>query len=117
VRITVESACEMRNEPALGFISMRFMRGDSELVATHARLMGCADSHDLLLKKLYVQSGGPPGTVLNMLDSLLASDGVPLVIPSLHHLWILGHPLQIREHLYHTGHNVLIAYKPAERMC
>jgi hypothetical protein len=107
----------MPNEPALGLISMRFMRDDGELVATHARLIGFADGHGLLLKKLYVQSGGPPGTVLNLLDSLLASDGMPLVVPSLHHLWILGHPLHIREHLHRTGHNVLTASKPAERMC
>jgi hypothetical protein len=107
----------MPNAPALGFISMLFTRDSGELVATHARLIGCADNHGLVLKKLYVESCGSPNTILNVLGSLMESDGVPLVVPSLHHLWTLGHPLRIREHLRHSGHDVLTAYKPAERMC
>ncbi|MFD7157638.1 hypothetical protein ACFV9C_23770 [Kribbella sp. NPDC059898] len=96
---------------------MLFMRDDHELVTTHAWLIRCADNHGLLLKKLYVHSGGSPDTILHLLGTLLEFDGVPLVVPSLHHLWTLGHPLHVRDHLQHIGHDVMTAYKPAERAC
>jgi hypothetical protein len=38
-------------------------------------------------------------------------------VPTLHHLAVLGHPAQIRDHLRHSSHEILIATKPAERTC
>jgi hypothetical protein len=102
---------------ALGFVSMLHVRDASELVATHARLVTCALSHGLLLRKLYVQDAGTPQAAFALLESLLESDGVTLVVPSLHHLWTLGHPIRIRELLHIAGHDLLTIHKPAERAC
>src|SRR5437016_2127061 len=107
----------MPDRPALGFISMLFMRNNGELLATRRRLGDCARDHDLHLEKEYVQRAGPPDTVFDLLGSLLESDGLPLVVPTLTHLVALGNPIQIRDHLRSAGHEVVIAVKPAERTC
>ena len=102
---------------AFGFISMQFVKNATELVATHRKLNACATSRGYQLKKVYVQNVGPPDAVFDLLGSLLESDGLPLVLPTLHHLAILGNPLQIRDHLSRSDHEVLIAFEQAERTC
>jgi hypothetical protein len=64
---------------------------------------------------VYVQSLGGQDAVLDLLGSLMESDGLPLVVPTLHHLAVLGNPLQIRDHLGHGDHEVLIAIEQAQR--
>jgi len=96
---------------------MQFMRNTGELLATHRKLDACATARGYRLKKVYVQNLGPADAVFDLLGSLLESDGLPLVIPTLHHLAILGNPLQIRDHLSRSDHEVLIAIEQAERTC
>lgn len=107
----------MSEMSALGFTSMQFVRNAGELLATHRRLDACATGHGFRLKKVYVQNLGPPGAVFDLLGSLLESDGLPLVVPTLHHLAALGNPIQVRDHLRRSDHEVLIAIKQAERTC
>lgn len=107
----------MPDRPALGFISMLFMRNTGELLATHRRLGGCASDRGLHLQKVYLQRTGPPDSIFDLLGSLLESDDLALVVPTLTHLVALGNPIQIRDHLRGAGHDVLIAIKPAERTC
>jgi len=107
----------MANTPALGFISMSFVRNTGELLAIHRQLEAFATDQGLQLTKVYVEEPGPPSTALDLLESLVESDGQPLIVPTLHHLAVLGHPAQIRDHLRHCTHDVLIATKPAERTC
>jgi hypothetical protein len=95
---------------ALGFISMLYIRGTDDLTATHARLTTRVEAEGLRLEKLYVQSVRPSTTAFDLLGALLESHGASLVVPSLHHLWILGHPVRIRDHLHHSSHNVLTAH-------
>ncbi|MEV0797113.1 hypothetical protein AB0I34_05470 [Kribbella sp. NPDC050281] len=102
---------------ALGFMSMLFVRNTGELLATHRRLIACASASGYRLGQVYVQSPGPPDAVFDLLGSLLESDGLPLVVPTLHHLAVLGNPLEIRDHLLRSDHQVLIAIDPAERTC
>lgn len=96
---------------------MSFVRNAGELLAIHRRLKAFATEHGLQLIKVYVEEPGPPTAAFDLLESLLESDGQPLVVPTLHHLAVLGHPAQIRDHLRHCTHDVLIAIKPAERTC
>lgn len=112
-----ERAGPMEAGLALGFVSMLHLRDTAELIATHARLIAYALDHGLLLRKLYVQDAGPSQTAFDLLESLLECDGIPLVVPSLHHLWTLGHPIRIRELLRISGHDLLTIHKPAERAC
>ncbi|MEV0288697.1 MULTISPECIES: hypothetical protein [unclassified Kribbella] len=103
--------------PALGFISMHFVGNTGQLLAVQRQLQAFASAHGLQLTKVYVEEPGPPSAALDLLESLLRSDGQPLVVPTLHHLAVLGHPAKIRHHLRHCTHEVLIATKPAERTC
>ncbi|WP_020389943.1 hypothetical protein [Kribbella catacumbae] len=96
---------------------MLFVRDIGELLATHRRLIACAADRGYRLGKVYIQHPGPPDTVFDLLGSLLESDGLPLVVPTLHHLAMLGNPLDIRDHLNRSDHQVLIAIEPAERTC
>lgn len=108
---------QMPATPALGFISMVFVLDTGELLAIRRQLTAFATEHRLQLTKVYVEQPGPPSAAFDVLESLLESEGQPLVVPTLHHLATLGHPLEIRDHLRHCAHEVLIATKPAERMC
>jgi hypothetical protein len=101
----------------LGFISMQFMSNSGELLATHRKLQACARGHGLRLQKVYVQDLGPPSAIFDLLGALTESDGLPLVVPTLHHLAVAGNPAEIREHLRYAGHEVFIANKQAERTC
>ncbi|HZX08207.1 hypothetical protein [Kribbella sp.] len=103
--------------PALGFISMSFVRNTGALLATRRQLKAFATEQGLLLTKVYVEEPGPPGAAFDLLEALLESEGQPLVVPTLHHLAVLGPPARIRDHLRHCTHEVLIATKPAERTC
>lgn len=47
----------------------------------------------------------------------MESEGQPLVVPTLHHLALLGNPAEIRDHLRQNTHEVMITNKPAERTC
>ncbi|WP_433169143.1 hypothetical protein [Kribbella sp. CA-247076] len=96
---------------------MAFVRNTGELLAIRRQLMAFASEHGLQLTKVYVEEPGPPSTAFDLLESLLDSEGQPLVVPRLHHLAALGHPLKIRDHLRHCTHEVLIATRPAERTC
>lgn len=96
---------------------MYFVRNTGELLAVHRRLKTFANDHGLQLSKVYVEEPGPPNAAFDLLEALLESEGQPLVVPTLHHLVVLGHPTQIRDHLHHCSHEVLIATKPAERTC
>ncbi len=107
----------MPGVPALGFISMQFVRNAGELLVIHRRLNAHAVNHDLQLTKVYVEQLGPPKAVFDLLRSLMESEGQPLVVPTLHHLALLGNPAEIRDHLRQNSHDVLIANKPAERTC
>ncbi|MFI5695413.1 hypothetical protein ACIA58_26405 [Kribbella sp. NPDC051586] len=107
----------MPTTAALGLISMSFVRNTGELLAIRRQLKAFATEHGLELIKVYVEEPGPPGPAFDLLESLLESEGQPLVVPTLHHLAVLGHPAQIRDHLRHCTHEVLIAIKPAERTC
>lgn len=107
----------MSDMPALGFISTQFVRSAGELLATYRELDACATVHGFQLTNVYVQTLGPPSAVFDLLGSLLESDGLPLVVPTLHHLAALGDPVQIRDHLRRIDHEVLIAIKQAERTC
>lgn len=107
----------MSATPALGFISMDFVRNTGELLAVHRQLKAFAREHGLQLTKVYVEEPGPPSAAFDLLESLLESDGQPLLVPTLHHLAVLGHPAHIRDHLRLCTHEVLIATKPAERTC
>src|SRR4051812_7407399 len=102
---------------ALGFISKYFVRNTGELLAVHRQLETFATEQGLWLTKVYVEEPGPTSAAFDLLESLLESDGQPLVVPTLHHLAELGHPAQIRDHLRHCTHEVLIATNPAERTC
>lgn len=108
---------EMEQLPVPGFISMVFMRNTGDLLATHRKLIARATEWGYQLGKVYVQNAGPPDAIFDLLDSLTESAGLPLVVPTLHHLSAIGHPIEIRDHLRHCGHEVLIAYQPAERAC
>ncbi|MEU4294728.1 hypothetical protein AB0E63_41450 [Kribbella sp. NPDC026596] len=112
-----EEADRLRGRVAFGFISMTFVRDAGELLATHRKLIACATERGYRLGTVYVQRAGPPDAVFDLLGSLLESDGLSLVVPTLHHLAILGNPLDIRDHLSRGGHQVLIATEPAERTC
>jgi hypothetical protein len=103
--------------PALGFISMAFVCGTGELLAIRRRLPAFAAGLGLRLTKVYVAEAGPPSAAFDLLESLLESEGQPLIVPTLHHLAAFGHPLEIRDHLRHCAHEVLIATMPAERTC
>jgi hypothetical protein len=107
----------MSDTPALGFISMHFVRNTSELFAVHRQLKAYATEHGLHLTKVYVEESGPPSAAFDLLESLLQSYGQPLVVPTLHHVAVLGHPARIRDHLRDSSHEVLITTKPAERTC
>jgi hypothetical protein len=107
----------MSDMPALGFISMYFVRNTGELLAVHRQRKAFASEHELHLTKVYVEEPGPPSTAFDLLESLLELDGQPLVVPTLHHLAVLGHPTQIRDHLRDCTHEVLIVTEPAERTC
>ena len=107
----------MPTTPALGFVSMAFVRNTGELLAIRRQLKAFATEHGLQLTKVYVEEPGPPSTAFDLLESLLDSEGQPLVVPTLHHLAVLGHPAKIRDHLRDCTHEVLIATKPAERTC
>jgi hypothetical protein len=107
----------MSGVPALGFISMQFVRNAGDLLVIHQRLNAYAVSHDLQLTKVYVEQLGPPTAVFDLLGSLVESEGQPLVVPTLHHLSMLGNPTEIRNHLRQISHDVLIVNKPAERTC
>ncbi|MFC5268134.1 hypothetical protein ACFPJ1_38985 [Kribbella qitaiheensis] len=107
----------MSGVPALGFISMQFVRNAGELLVIHRRLTAYAVKHDLQLTKVYIEQLGPPTAVFDLLGSLMESEGQPLVVPTLHHLALLGNPAEIRDHLRQSSHDVLIANKPAERTC
>jgi hypothetical protein len=107
----------MSGVPALGFISMQFVPNAGELLVMHRRLNAYAVNHDLQLTKVYVEQLGPPTAVFNLLGSLMESEGQPLVVPTLHHLALLGNPAEIRDHLQQNSHEVMIANKPAERTC
>jgi hypothetical protein len=96
---------------------MQHIRNIDELLTTYRRLIDCAGECGYRLEKAYVQNPAAPGTVFDLLGALMESDGAPLVVPTLHHLWMLGNPLRIREDLLHSGHQVLIAYEPAKRPC
>ncbi|MFG1625443.1 hypothetical protein [Kribbella sp. NPDC049227] len=102
---------------ALGFISMSFVRNTGQLLAIRRQLNAFAIEQRLQISKVYVEEPGPPSAAFDLLESLLESEGQPLVVPTLHHLAVLGHPLEIRDHLRHCAHEVLIATKPAERTC
>ena len=102
---------------ALGFISMYFVRSADELLMVHRQLKAYATDHGLHLTEVYVEEPGRPSASFDLLESLLQSDGLPLVVPTLHHLAVLGHPIRIRDHLRHTNHEVFVATKPAERTC
>jgi hypothetical protein len=102
--------------PALGFVSMSFVRNTGELLAIRRQLKAFASEHGLQLNKVY-EEPGPPNAAFDLLESLLESEGQPLVVPTLHHLAVLGHPVQIRDRLRDCTHEVLIATKPAERTC
>ncbi|MGW6200756.1 hypothetical protein ACWF0M_31735 [Kribbella sp. NPDC055110] len=86
-------------------------------LAIRRQLKALASEQGLQLTRVYVEEPGPPSAAFDLLESLLESDGQPLVVPTLHHLAVLGHPLKIRDHLRHCTHEVLIATKPAERTC
>ncbi|TKK80121.1 hypothetical protein [Kribbella jiaozuonensis] len=103
--------------PALGFVSMSFVRNTGELLAIRRQLKAFATEHRLQITKVYVEEPGPPSAAFDLLESLLESDGQPLVVPTLHHLAAIGHPLKIRDHLRRCTHEVLIATMPAERTC
>jgi hypothetical protein len=103
--------------PALGLISMCFVRNTGDLLAAHRQLKAYANERGLQLTKVYVEEPGPPSAALDLLESLLESDRQPLVVPTLHHLAVFGHPARIRDHLRDCSHEVLIATKPAERTC
>lgn len=107
----------MSATPAFGFISMSFVRNTGELLTIRRQLKAFATEHGIQLTKVYVEEPGPPRVAFDLLDSLLEFEGQPLVVPTLHHLAVLGHPAQIRDHLRHCTHEVLIAIKPAERTC
>ena len=107
----------MPTTPALGFVSMAFVRNTGELLSIRRQLKAFATEHGLQLTKVYVEEPGPPSAAFDLLESLLESDEQPLVVPTLHHLAVLGHPAQIRDHLRRCTHEVLIANKPAERTC
>lgn len=107
----------MRDVPALGFISMVFVPSADELHAIRRKLSDCATTNGLRLTTVYVEEIGPPTAAFDLLGSLLESEGQPLVVPTLHHLVVLGNPAEIRDHLRHSGHDVLIANKQAERTC
>lgn len=107
----------MADTPALGFISMVFVPSAGGLLVTHRRLSACATCHGLELTQVYVEQIGPPSVAFDLLSSLLESEGQTLVIPTLHHLVVLGSPVQIRDHLRHSGHDVMVANKQAERTC
>lgn len=107
----------MPASPALGFISMSFVTNTGQLLAIRRQLKAFATDHGLQLTKVYVEEPGSPSAAFDLLESLLDSDGQPLVVPTLHHLAVLGPPAQIRDHLRHCSHEVLIAIKPAERTC
>lgn len=106
---------EMRERPALGFISMQFVCSNAELLGMHRNLDACAADRGLRLRKVYAQSPGGQDAAFDLLRSLMESDGLPLVVPTLHHLAVLGNPLQIRDHLSHRDHEVLIAIEQAHR--
>ena len=95
--------------PALGFISMYFVRNTGELLAIHRHLKTFATEQGLQLTKVYVEEPGPPSAAFGLVESLLESDGQPLVVPTLHQLAVLRHPAQIRDHLRDCTHEVLIA--------
>ena len=107
----------MPTTPALGFISMSFVRNTGELLTIRRQLKAFATGQGLQITKVYVEEPGPPSAAFDLLESLLESDGQPLIVPTLHHLAVLGHPAQIRDHLRDCTHAVLIATKPAERTC
>ncbi|GAB3922122.1 hypothetical protein GCM10029976_010140 [Kribbella albertanoniae] len=102
---------------ALGFISMQFVGDDGERLVMCRRLNACADEHAVRLLKVYVEQSGQPAAAYELLGELVESDGLALVGPTLHHLALLGNPLEIRDQLQRAGHDVLIALKPAERTC
>ncbi|NIK58238.1 hypothetical protein [Kribbella shirazensis] len=96
---------------------MQHIRDLDELLATHQRLIDRAGECGYRLERAYIHTHVALDTVRGLLSALMESHGAPLVVPTLHHLWMLGNPLQIREYLLHSGHQVLIAYEPAERTC
>jgi len=107
----------MSDLPALGFISMQFVRNAGELLAVHRRLNAYAANHDLQLTKVYVEQLGPPTAVFDLLGSLMETEGQPLVVPALHHLAMLGNPAEVRDRLRQNSHEVIIASKLAGRTC
>ncbi|MER7247591.1 hypothetical protein [Kribbella sp. NPDC000426] len=86
-------------------------------VAIRRGLNAFAIERGLQITMVYVEEPGPPTLAFDLLESLLESEGQALVVPTLHHLAVLGYPLKIRDHLRHCTHEVLIATKPAERTC
>lgn len=96
---------------------MQFVRNADELLATHRKLDACATGHGFQLKKVYVEKPGPPSAVFDLLGSLMESAGQPVIVPTLHHLAVLGNPAAIRDQLRQNDHEVLIANKQAERAC
>ena len=88
---------------AYGYIRIHFLMSETELTNARKLIVEAA------------QAGGVQLVTIRVEEIEASPDGQPLVVPTLHHLAVLRHPTQIRDHVRHCTHEVLIATKPAER--
>jgi hypothetical protein len=96
---------------SLGYISGHFLVTGSELRALTDRLAACANAEGYTLQRVYVERPDrSPEAFGALLAGLEESGARAVVVPSLHHLTVLGGSTRIRRHLEHvTGARVLIA--------
>jgi hypothetical protein len=97
---------------SLGYISGHFLVTGSELRAITDRLAACANAEGYTLHGVYVERPDrSPEAFGALLDGLKESGAQAVVVPSLHHLTVLGGSTKVRRHLERvTRARVLIAH-------
>jgi hypothetical protein len=99
---------------SLGYISGHFLVTSSELRELTNRLAARAHAEGFTLGTVYVERPDrSPAAFGALLTELEGSGASAVVVPTLHHLTVLGGSTQIRQHLEHViGARVLIARSP-----
>ncbi|WP_133806107.1 hypothetical protein [Kribbella caucasensis] len=96
---------------SFGYINEHFMMGDSELAAMRRRIVECCQADGGELAAIYIERvETSPFAWRALLEKLADSSGLNVVIvPGLHHLASIGHPIEVRNILLEFGANVLVA--------
>src|SRR5205809_1094334 len=83
---------------SFGYINEHFMMGHSELAAMRRRIVACSQAEGCVRAAIYVEHvETSPSAWRALLEKLADSAGLNVVIvPGLHHLASIGHPIEVR---------------------